>query len=124
SPIAQRRRFMPSAGCLIHASERISGSGLHPPMDDSSGPGQKRLADRARGCDAKSEMLKRAAIAVIVLASATGALADAQTECDSEDGSPDQAIIACSQVIRVDPRAAWAYFKRGNAHQVKGGRDR
>jgi hypothetical protein len=34
-------------------------------------------------------MLK--AIAVIALASATGALADAQTECDSEDGSPDKA---------------------------------
>jgi hypothetical protein len=61
-------------------------------------------------------MLKGAAIAVIVvLASATGALADVQTECDSEDGSPDQAIIACSQVIKVDSRAAWAYFKRGNA---------
>src|SRR3954454_12697707 len=70
-------------------------------------------------------MLKRAAIAVIVvLASAIGALADVQTECDSEDGSPDQAIIACSQVIKADPRAAWAYFKRGNAYQVKGELDR
>src|SRR5712691_11733548 len=70
-------------------------------------------------------MLKRAAIAVIVLAaSATGALADAETECDREDGSPDQAIIACSQVIKADSRAAWAYFKRGNAYQVKGELDR
>src|SRR5229473_1783812 len=70
-------------------------------------------------------MLKRAAIAVIVvLASATGALADVQTECDSENGSPDRAIIACSQVIKADPRAAWAYFKRGNAYQVKGELDR
>jgi tetratricopeptide (TPR) repeat protein len=69
-------------------------------------------------------MLKRAAIAVIVLASATGALADTQTECDREDGPPDQAIVACSQVIKADPRAAWAYFKRGNAYQVKGELDR
>src|SRR5258708_29914745 len=69
-------------------------------------------------------MLKRAAIAVIVLAaSATGALADAQTECDSED-APDQTIIACSQVIKVDSRAAWAYFKRGNAYQFRGELDR
>src|SRR5580700_6801725 len=68
-------------------------------------------------------MLKRAAIAVIVLASAAGALADAQTECDSEV-APDQAIIACSQVIKVDSRAAWAYFKRGDAYQAKGKLDR
>jgi tetratricopeptide (TPR) repeat protein len=71
-------------------------------------------------------MLKTAAIAVavIVLASATGAFADVQTECDNEDGAPDQAIIACSQVIKVDSRAAWAYFKRGNAYQAKGELDR
>jgi tetratricopeptide (TPR) repeat protein len=47
-----------------------------------------------------------------------------QTECNNEDGSPDQAIIACSQVIKVDSRAAWAYFKRGNAYQAKGELDR
>src|SRR5947208_16912505 len=68
-------------------------------------------------------MLKGAAIAVIVLASATGALADAQTECGSEN-APDQTIIACSQFIKVDSRAAWAYFKRGNAYQFKGELDR
>src|SRR5258708_2186300 len=69
-------------------------------------------------------MLKRAAIAVIVFAaSATGALADAKMECDSED-APDQTIIACSQVIKVDSRAAWAYFKRGNAYQCRGEPDR
>src|SRR5438067_7483390 len=68
-------------------------------------------------------MLKGAAIAVIVLASATSALADAQTECDSEN-APDQTIIACSQFIKVDSRAAWAYFKRGNAYQFKGELDR
>jgi len=69
-------------------------------------------------------MLKRAAIAAIVVACATGALADAQTDCDREDGPPDQAIIACSQVIEVDSRAAWAYFKRGDAYQFKGELDR
>ena len=69
-------------------------------------------------------MLRRLVITLSALSFATGVLADEQTECDSEKGSPDGIIIACSKVIKADSRAAWAYFKRGNAYQVRGELDR
>jgi len=69
-------------------------------------------------------MLKRAAIAAIALACATGALADAEKECQGLSGTPDQNIVACSQVIKADSQAARTYFNRGLAYQDKGEFDR
>ena len=69
-------------------------------------------------------MLRRLAITLFALTCATGVLADEQTECDNENGPSDGVIIACSKVIKGDSRAAWAYFKRGNAYQFKGELDR
>src|SRR5262249_28209402 len=76
--------------------------------------------------DRALRMLKRAAIAAIALACATGALADAETECQGQglSGTPDQVIVACSQVIKADSRAARTYFNRGLAYQDKGDLDR
>ena len=65
-----------------------------------------------------------AGVIVAVTVAGPAAADDAQTECYSENGSPDQAIIACSQVIKADSRAVRAYFSRGNAYQFKGELDR
>ena len=62
------------------------------------------------------------AVTVIALASASGALAGAQAECGNETLPPDRAIIACSQVVKDNPRATSAYFHtvRGLAYKGKG----
>ena len=56
--------------------------------------------------------------------SASTALANAQAECADRNTPPDRSIVTCSEVIRGDARAAWAYISRGNAYRAKGDNDR
>jgi len=48
-----------------------------------------------------------------LLGTTTSALADARSECESYNTPLDRRIVACSEVIRRDPRAALAYVNRG-----------
>jgi tetratricopeptide (TPR) repeat protein len=57
---------------------------------------------------------------------------DAQAQADGlyntgrtllAQGQTDGAIAAFSAVLRLDPKDAWAYFKRGDAHAAKGEMD-
>jgi lipoprotein NlpI len=67
----------------------------------------------------------RAAAFVVVALPATSAFADAASECgDWEKTLPDRSLIVCSEVIRSDPRAAWAYNNRCLAYDIKGEYDR
>ena len=70
-------------------------------------------------------MLRGATLALFtLLGTTTSALADARSECESYNTPLDRRIVACSEVIRRDPRAAWAYVNRGTAYGRKGDPDR
>jgi hypothetical protein len=70
-------------------------------------------------------MLKWLAILIVLVCGSTVAWADAKSECaDWKNTLPDQSIATCSEVIRGDARAAWAYNNRGNAYKAKGDNDR
>jgi lipoprotein NlpI len=60
-----------------------------------------------------------------MLLGSAGALADAQSECrDWQNTPPDRTIVVCSEVIRSDLGAFWAYTYRGIAYGSKGDLDR
>jgi tetratricopeptide (TPR) repeat protein len=60
-----------------------------------------------------------------LVSASTTAWADARSECaDSKSTPPDRSIATCSEVIRTDARAAWAYNNRGLAYFNKKDYDR
>jgi tetratricopeptide (TPR) repeat protein len=70
-------------------------------------------------------MFKLLIASLFLLVSASAALANAQADCaDRKRTPPDRSIVTCSEVIRGDARAAWAYINRGNAYRAKGDNDR
>ena len=65
-------------------------------------------------------MLKRLAMLMALASASTTAWADARSECaDWKNTPPDRSITTCSEVIRGDARAAWAYTNRGRAYAAK-----
>ena len=68
-------------------------------------------------------MLKAALVLAAVLAGAMPTLAATKQDCEQAKDR-NLAIKACSQIIRSDPRAGWAYSSRGNAHLAKREHDR
>ena len=75
-----------------------------------------------RGSD---DMLKRLAILMALVSASSTAWADARSECaDWKNTPPDRSIATCSEVIRRDARAAWAYNNRGLAYYNKKDYDR
>ena len=69
-------------------------------------------------------MLKRLAVLMALVSASTTAWADARSVCGNSKTPPDQSIATCSEVIRTDARAAWAYFNRGLAYYKKTDYDR
>ena len=69
-------------------------------------------------------MLKRLAMLTALVSASTTAWADARSECANSKTPPDQSIATCSEVIRSDARAAWAYNNRGLAYYKKTDYDR
>ena len=70
-------------------------------------------------------MLKRLAIFMALASASSTAWADARSECaDWKNTPPDRSIATCSEVIRRDARAAWAYINRGLAYHKKADYDR
>jgi len=59
-------------------------------------------------------MFKILIASLFLLVSASAALANAQAECATgwKHTAPDRSIVTCSEVIRGDARAAWAYINR------------
>jgi tetratricopeptide (TPR) repeat protein len=56
----------------------------------------------------------RNVVALIAASSGPGALADSAPLCSS--GTFDESIAACSEVIRGNAQASWAYVKRGGGY--------
>ena len=70
-------------------------------------------------------MLKRLAILMALVPASSTAWADARSECADLKNTPaDRSIATCSEVIRRDARAAWAYNNRGIAYKTKADYDR
>ena len=70
-------------------------------------------------------MLKRLAMLMALVSASSAAWADARSACENwKYTPPDRSIATCSEVIRRDARAAWAYNNRGNAYHAKGDYDR
>lgn len=59
-------------------------------------------------------MLKRLALVIAFGCSFTAAWADAKEDCADKTG--DAQVMACSEVIRGDKKAAWAYSNRAGAY--------
>ena len=65
-------------------------------------------------------MLKRLVVWTALVSASSTALADARSECaDWKNTPPDRSIATCSEVIRRNVRAAWAYINRGLAYDNK-----
>ena len=60
-------------------------------------------------------------IALSTASSGPSALADIVSKCAS--GTPDE-TIACSEVIRDNAKASWAYVNRGLGYERKGDHDK
>ena len=63
-------------------------------------------------------------ISAILALMGSPAFSQTPTEKDCVDLSGDARIAACSKIISLDPRAAWAYINRGTSWQNKGDHDR
>jgi tetratricopeptide (TPR) repeat protein len=63
-----------------------------------------------------------AAAALLVAAAVQPATADDKTACRYLTG--DEGIAACTRILVVNPKAAWAYYDRGNVYHDKGDYDR
>ena len=71
------------------------------------------------------DMLKQLAMLMALVSASMTAWADARSACADGKNTPlDQLIATCSEVIRSDASAAWAYYNRGRAYHAKGDHDR
>jgi tetratricopeptide (TPR) repeat protein len=70
--------------------------------------------------------IRAAAIAAILTGTLVPSFAEAALECEQPfvNQPPDHFITLCSEVIRSNPEAAWAYNSRGHAYRVKAEADK
>jgi len=69
-------------------------------------------------------MFKSVVVWLFLFLATPAALADAKSECDEGNAPPDRLIVACSEIIQGDPKAAWAFIGRAHAYWMNGDNDR
>jgi len=67
-------------------------------------------------------MLKRLAVLLLLGCGSTAAWADAAKDCVDKSG--DEAVAACTETIRLNPKNAIAFYMRGTAYRLKDDNDR
>ena len=63
-------------------------------------------------------MMRLVSLSIVAVCSASIASADSLQDC-KQDKDQDIVISGCTDVIRTDPKAVWAYDKRAMAHLLK-----